>query len=199
MDTQDTNHNGKTVIVQDLTHEIRESMRKDILSKLFDKNSSLSTGIDAEILRMVLVEDKKLSEVGEKLNLAPLEISQSFYRALQRVNLRYATFNKQVENAIDLQGEVLFLKSKLKDYERKENRILGLPPETREILFKNIRHMGFSSRVWNILHAYDIETVADLARLTKWEFSRFKNAGKISLKEVSDFLSSKGLSWGMNI
>jgi len=194
MDTPIINQNG-----EDLSPEMKESMRKDILSKLFDKNSSLSPEMDTDILRMVLIEDRKLSEVGDELKLTPLEVSQFFYRALRRVSLRFATFNMQVENATDWQGEILFLRSKLQRYERKENKVLELPFETKKLLFQSVRNMGFSNRVWNILHAHDIEILADLVKLTKYEFSRCRGVGKGSLKEVNDFLLSEGLNWGMDI
>lgn len=194
MDTLNTNHQ-----CDDLSPEIKEEIRKDILSMLFDENSTLSTKVDADLLRMVLVENRKLSEIANELNLSLLQVTQLFYRALGRVSIRYANFNTQIENAIDLQGEILLLRGKLLRYERKENNVHSLPYETKKILFQRISDIGFSKRVWNILNAHEIEIVADLVRITKRTFSTWRLVGEGCIKEVNDFLLSKGLRWGMDV
>lgn len=199
MDTQNKNHKGEVEVSKDITHEIKESIRKDILSKLFDENSSLSTKKDTDVLRMVLIEDKKLSEVCEKLNLPPLEISQFFYRALRRVNLRFETFNSQMESTDDLREELFLLRKKLQQYETKENKVSRLSLERIDLLAKDICDVGLSGRVWRTLYAIDVRTIDDLVRMPKLKFLSCRNVGNKSIKELDEFLESKGLSWEMKI
>ena len=195
----DTEHTEEKELAKGFSKAAKEQTRKHILSHLFNSPNALSTDRDTYILRAILVEDKTLKEVGDKFSLTPLRISQLFYRAVQRVNTRFETVLAQYENAIDLQAEVNLLKAKLQHYEQKENKVLALPEEVREMLFKEIESFGFSSRMVNICVAHDIEILADLVKLKKKEFCGFRNTGNLTVKEVDAFFTKHGLSWGMDI
>ena len=68
------------------------------------------------------------------------------------------------------------------------------------LLLKNkIVNCGISLRTLNCLIAWDVDTVADLVLLSKHNLLRTRNFGNKSMKEVEDFLSSKGLKLGMDI
>ncbi len=196
MKTQNTE---ELTLAKGFSRSAKEKIMKDILSKLLTPNNSLSTDRDTDILRMILIEDKKLKEAGAKFNLTPTRISELFYRAIKRVNLRLASFTEQLENSIDMQEEINFLKSKLLHYEKKENQFFTLPSATREILFKDIEEFNLSARVVNICKHNDIDTLADLVKLSKWDFAKMRNAGKGTVREVNEFLTSKGLTWKMKV
>jgi predicted DNA-binding protein YlxM (UPF0122 family) len=196
MGTENTEEKG---LAKGFSREAKDKIRKEILSYLFNSPNALSTDRDTYILRAILVEDKTLKEVGDKFSLTPLRISQLFYRAVQRVNTRFETFIAQYENAIDLQAEVNLLRIKLQHYQSKENKIFSLSPEVREMLPQSVKSFNFSSRLLNILDAYNIDTLADLVKRRKREFAGYRNTGKHSVKEVDDFLTAHGLSWGMQL
>lgn len=196
MNTQNTE---ETNLAKGFSPSAKEKIMKNILSNLFTRNNSLSSERDTDILRMILIEDKKLKEVGDKFHLTPVRISELFYRAIKRMNLRYASFNEQLENGIDMQEEINFLKNKLQHYEKKENQFFSLPFETKEILFKDIEEFNLSAQVVNICKHNDIETLADLVKLSKRDFSKLRNAGKGAITEINEFLTTKGLRWKMDI
>lgn len=194
-----TKNTDETSLAKGFSPSAKEKIMKDILSNLFITNNSLSTSRDTDILRMILIEDKKLKEVGDKFGLTPLRISELFYRAVQRLNLRYASFNEQVEDVIYMQEEINFLKNKLQHYEKKESQLFALPSQTREILFKDIEEFNLSARVVNICKSNEIDSLSDLVKLSKRDFSKLRSAGKSAVTEIDQFITSKGLSWKMKM
>jgi DNA-directed RNA polymerase subunit alpha len=68
--------------------------------------------------------------------------------------------------------------------------------EESEVLSKTLEEAGLKGRALKILKEHGIETVADLAKLSKKELSSFKGLGKKSLADIESFLSSLGLELG---
>jgi|GEM_PF-2167298 len=200
METENTHTKKleKTIFPKKFGYSAKEQFKKDILSILFNQNNSLLSIRDTDIIRMILIEDKNLKEIGDKLCLTPTTISHLFNRAIRRINFRYATINEQLENAVNMQEEIRFLTKKLRQYEN-ENIISSLPSETKEILYKGIKEFNFSVRAINTFRAARINTLGDLVKFSKRDLLRFRNVGKVTILEINEFLKAKGLSWEMKM
>ena len=65
------------------------------------------------------------------------------------------------------------------------------------LLERKVVDLPLSVRTINMLKAGGLETVADMVRLKKTDYLRFRNFGKRSLGEISDFLATYNLEFGM--
>ena len=83
-------------------------------------------------------------------------------------------------------GEIVELKSKA-------------PAVFDEMLDRPITDYPLSVRALNCLKAADINTLRELVRLTEMDLLKFRNFGKKSISELSDFIKDHDLTWGMNV
>ena len=68
------------------------------------------------------------------------------------------------------------------------------------ILDKPVRDFDFSIRALNCLHAAGIETVRDLVKIKNGrELLRVRNFGKLSLTEITEWLTKHNLHFGMEV
>ena len=68
-----------------------------------------------------------------------------------------------------------------------------------EMLDRPITDYPLSVRALNCLKAADINTLRELVRLTEMDLLKFRNFGKRSISELSDFIKDHDLTWGMNV
>ena len=68
-----------------------------------------------------------------------------------------------------------------------------------EMLDRPITDYPLSIRALNCLKSADINTLRELVRLTEWDLLKFRNFGKKSVSELSDFIKDHDLTWGMNV
>ena len=200
MKTKKTNtqDSAELIFPRKFSSSAKEQYRKDILSILFTQNNSLLSSRDTEVIRMTLVEGKNLTEIGDRFYLSPTRVSEIFNRAINRINLYYATINEQLKKANDMENEINFLNRKLKRYEESTKPFIVLPLETREMLSKNITEFDFSLRIVRFCLSNDYNTLADLLKLSKYDIMRFRNVGKQTFTKIDDFITSKGLSWDID-
>ena len=83
-------------------------------------------------------------------------------------------------------GEIVELKSKA-------------PAVFNEMLDRPITDYPLSVRALNCLKSADINTLRELVRLTEMDLLKFRNFGKKSISELSDFIKDHDLTWGMNV
>ncbi|XWN34883.1 MAG: DNA-directed RNA polymerase subunit alpha [Roseivirga sp.] len=69
----------------------------------------------------------------------------------------------------------------------------------RKALNTPLSDLGLSVRAYNCLKAADIKTLGDLVILEVSDMVKFRNFGKKSLVELEELVTSKGLSFGMDI
>ncbi len=69
----------------------------------------------------------------------------------------------------------------------------------RKLLKMPVDELELSVRASNCLKAANIETVADLVRLTESEMLKFRNFGRKSLQELQKVLEQRGLFFGMDV
>ena len=68
-----------------------------------------------------------------------------------------------------------------------------------EMLDRPITDYPLSVRALNCLKSADINTLRELVRLTEMDLLKFRNFGKKSIYELSDFIKDHDLTWGMNV
>ena len=68
-----------------------------------------------------------------------------------------------------------------------------------EMLDSPITDYPLSIRALNCLKSADINTLRELVRLTEMDLLKFRNFGKKSISELSDFIKDHDLTWGMNV
>lgn len=74
-----------------------------------------------------------------------------------------------------------------------------VPAEYNEMLDRPITDYPLSVRALNCLKSADINTLRELVRLTEMDLLKFRNFGKKSISELSDFIKDHDLTWGMNV
>ena len=67
--------------------------------------------------------------------------------------------------------------------------------EQDKLLDKKLVECDLSIRALLVCKANDIETLRDLTQISKDEFLRFRNCGKVTFTQVDDLLKSFGLDW----
>ena len=70
---------------------------------------------------------------------------------------------------------------------------------SNETFMEVINQDGFTVRTCNFLNAAEIKTVGDLVRLNKRDIPKFRNIGQKTVIELEEFLSKRGLNFGMII
>ena len=73
------------------------------------------------------------------------------------------------------------------------------PAVFNEMLDRPITDYPLSVRALNCLKAADINTLRELVRLTEMDLLKFRNFGKRSISELSDFIKDHDLTWGMDV
>jgi DNA-directed RNA polymerase subunit alpha len=73
------------------------------------------------------------------------------------------------------------------------------PAVFNEMLDRPITDYPLSVRALNCLKSADINTLRELVRLTEMDLLKFRNFGKKSISELSDFIKDHDLTWGMSV
>ena len=73
------------------------------------------------------------------------------------------------------------------------------PAVFNEMLDRPITDYPLSVRALNCLKSVYINTLRELVRLTEMDLLKFRNFGKKSISELSDFIKDHDLTWGMNV
>lgn len=161
---------------------------------------------EAAVLRAYL-NGSTLEEISSEYGLTRERIRQIVEKSIRKSrDLR--NIEKKLREAeeiskknIALKHEITTLKERLgkNDVEKRED-------ELSVLLSTKITDVNFSVRVMNVLKAFrnkngyvDIETIGDICRINENDFLMQRNAGKKSLREITEFLESRGLSFGMDV
>lgn len=177
----------------------KEKAIKDILSKLTSEQIGFLTERRSLVFREILISGKSLPDIAEKLGLTSTRVKMIFEQAVESLISRLDAINEFFEKDRQRHLELTELRKKLNYYEEQEKKAGLLSFDQKELLTKSINEFDFSMRILNTFRAADINTVSDLVRHTKQDLCRYRNCGKKSTTEVEKFLTSKGLSLGMDI
>jgi predicted DNA-binding transcriptional regulator AlpA len=177
----------------------KERGTKIIFAKLISEELGFLTSRASDIFREIMINDKTVVEVSKMFSLTPIRIMQLLEQAVKTLEIRLNSINKRIENVHKIDSELEVLRKKLDYYEAKEKQLFALPYEVQELLPKKLEDFYFSKRVLNTMNAADVFTIGDLVKYRKQDFLKFRGSGKLSAKEVTAFLESKGLTWNMKI
>ena len=67
------------------------------------------------------------------------------------------------------------------------------------ILDAKLDEQDFSSRTLNVLRCAELVTVRDLVRYKRTDLLKFRNFGKVSLRDIDEWLERHDLQWGMDV
>lgn len=170
---------------------------------------------ESQIMRDI-INGTDLGWIAQNYGLTRTRITQIFYKGCRKAR-DLSTIKMQLNELSELRNEMAQMKAELKIMndelkvqraaeqelqEMDEEERIKHIKETDEILkMLNTRLVdcNLTVRSLNCLKSADVETIGDLARLTRSELLRFRNFGKKSLGELEDFLDSKGLSFGTDV
>lgn len=82
-----------------------------------------------------------------------------------------------------------------------EKLSLKIKPLRQKLLSTPIENHPFelSTRIYNFLRAANIKNLAELIKMDKKELLKFRSFGRGSLNELSEYIESLGLSFGMDV
>lgn len=72
-------------------------------------------------------------------------------------------------------------------------------PTLYNILDVDVINFNLSIRAQNILKQNGIKTMRDLVRLTKIDYLKFRDSGRVTLANIDDLLENLNLNWGMDV
>ena len=182
---------------------------------------------EASILRKYL-DGNTLEEISYTFGLSRERIRQIVERTIRKsgdielIDKALSETEKVKAENIELRGLVENLKEQLMKYEQKEKpseEAVIINDKMCELFSMRLVDCNLSVRALNCLKSgrYEYryvpqsskrvqkeivpscETVGDLCKLTKTQFLMLRNAGKKTLVELDDFLTSLGLQWGMDV
>ena len=141
--------------------------------------------VGLEIGYTVQEEDGK---VGQELELSELEKpydfndESSFTRRKDIPKVRLIFMNKESIDTVIHNLQMLRDRSK------------GM-----ELLDSSIFGFDWSIRAQKVFEAAEIKTVRDLVRLKRADLLKFRNMGKVTLKEIDEWLDRKHLEFGLKV
>lgn len=74
-----------------------------------------------------------------------------------------------------------------------------VPAAYNEMLDRPITDYPLSVRALSCLKSADINTLRELVRHTEIDLLKFRNFGKKSISELSEFIKDHDLTWGMDV
>lgn len=176
-------------------------------------NENLLTEKEAEIL-IDLLNGTDYNMVAQKNGLSRERIRQIAEKAVHRCGKLTRSEDTDAIRAKDeeiesLKDEISILKKMvyrqavnhtedgLTDAEKRLVRMDAL--DLHALLSKNLYNEDVSVRALNGLLCNNVRTVGDLCQITRESIIQQRNIGKKTVDELTAFLASKGLEWGMNI
>ena len=181
------------------SQEKKIKMMKDILGNLLKQGNPLLYERENDILRWILIEDKSVKEVAEKICLTPTTTKHIFNRSFKRMCLNCSEVTSTLHNTKAMEKNIHFLTNKLNEYEIKEGNYSLLSSDTKEILKMKVDDADFTIRLKNSLRYANIITVADLVKMCKRDLQGYRNVGKHTINEIEDFFKLHKLSWDMKL
>ena len=67
------------------------------------------------------------------------------------------------------------------------------------ILDAKLEDQDFAVRTLNVLRCAELVTVRDLVRYKRTDLLKFRNFGKVSLRDIDEWLERHDLQWGMDV
>lgn len=189
--------------------KIREAARKEnLLMEFYLSIPEMlqSLGIlnyrESDIMQR-LIKGDDISLVGEQYGLSSVGVRRVFIKGCKKARC-LNRIKKQLDELKKLKLEMQIAKPVMKrmkaeldllrpgDYIKQHGVKL-------KILCNNISDYGLSARAMMAMRVCNVDTIGDLCKLQKKDLLQVRNTGKKTIKELDDFLSNFGLSFGMDV
>lgn len=132
--------------------------------------------------------------IGEEMNLSVERVRQIVSKALRKMRhpnrmryLRYGVSGVQKAVADKAAKDAM----RLYEEQLKAQEKHGENPS----LFLKIESIGLSTRSYNVLHRNGVETVSDVIDLGYDKIKKFRNSGKMVMKDITECLSKLGIEF----
>lgn len=159
-----------------------------------------------------VISGTDIGRIAQDFGLTRSRIMHIFYRGCRRAKC-LSTINEKIDELELLKEEVTELRQTVRVLIQEVKQQQSLQDMTEEERIQHIRETDemlkvfntrlidcdLSVRALNCLRSAELETVGDLARVKKSDLIRFRNFGRKSINELDDFLSDKGLTFGMDV
>lgn len=196
---------------------VESSIRTDFFTSvltLFVYSGDLSQR-EASILSSLL-HGESMDDIAQRFGLIRESIRQIALKAIRKANTlssikeRFMSLD-ELQTTVQSQKIVINdLRSKLKIQEEQDALAKQLSDEAVRnkfiendalctLLSRRLIDCDITVRSLNCVKSIDIETIGDLVKHSKLDLLKCRNFGKKSLTELSDFVDSLGLSFGMDV
>lgn len=183
-----------------------------VLLNIFEEVITLqNAGRDFEILKKCIYNRGNFEEISLEYDLSKERIRQIFARSIIKFRGRCFSmkreYDKKTLNEFVINEENFYLKNEIKQLTiyinknlPKQSQLQNIDSESsvNKLLSTPIVELDLSVRALNCLKStskYNIESLGDIAALTKNELLNFRNFGKKTLTELSELLRSYGLTF----
>ena len=178
-------------------HLSKEIMTREIISKILD--TDILSGVQTKILKEHLVYGKSPKEIAPIFSLTYFRVKQIIENAYAILKSRLSANQELFLTLKKQRAEIEELKSIIAKMEGKENQFKSLPKEVQKLLSAKIETIPLDKRIINSCIHHEIFYLRDLVKLRKRQFIGMRNIGSKSINEMDEFLTSKGLTWEMNV
>lgn len=171
----------------------------EILSAILGLEVNTLSKLERTILNGVLIEGKTFKMMQETTKLTSTRQTAVFKNGINRLIKDIKGLDNKVRNFDKLAGELYQAQDLVDSLNRKLKITNSFSASQQKILNLPISESGMSARVINACDYANIRKISDLARLTKFDFLKFRNAGKKGLDEIEAFFFKNDLSWQMEL
>lgn len=150
-----------------------------------------------------LIKGDDINLVGEQYGLSSVGVRRIFIKGCKKAR-RLNRIKEQIDELEKLKLEMEIAKPVMKrmkaelDLLRPGDYIKQYDVKLK-ILCNNISDYRLSARAMMAMRVCDVDTIGDLCKLQKKDLLQVMNIGKKTIKELDDFLSNFGLSFGMDV
>ena len=150
-----------------------------------------------------LIKGDDINLVGEQYGLSSVGVRRIFIKGCRKAR-HLNRIKKQIDELEKLKLEMEIAKPVMKrmkaelDLLRPGDYIKQYGVKLK-ILCNNISDYRLSARAMMAMRVCEVDTIGDLCKLQKKDLLKVMNIGKKTIKELDDFLSNFGLSFGMDV
>ncbi|MBI3520149.1 MAG: hypothetical protein HY062_12455 [Bacteroidetes bacterium] len=173
--------------------------KEELFRLLLNVNFPRITKLSKKVLIEVLVNGKKIEDLKQPFKLPKTRLKSIYSEGIKSLKLSLVELNLRLESVDKLEHELKVTKADLRELEEYVKIEKNLPPALLEILSIKITDTDLSSRVKNICNNIGIYSLREVVRYSKNDFSKLRNCGNLSVKELEAYLKKLGLSWSMDV
>jgi DNA-directed RNA polymerase alpha subunit len=164
----------------------KSTIQKNLIRHIL-RNKDFVDAIPAKYIKMLrsyLITDLSIRELGKEYNVSPAAFEEICKTAGDTLIFKAKKFADE-RNDRQKSQKALILEREKYEKEREEFELhLKLKRTQATAENPDIRTIGFSERLTNLLKRTELVLLKDLSQITEKDFLRFRNAGVKSLEEA---------------